>query len=76
MDLPWEFTTVEGMPEIPAEGNLSLLTLVDKLLTPEEIRAAVEAGDREHREMMKSRKKTRVKEKDHRGPGQADLEDR
>lgn len=37
----------DASPEVPLPGNLTFLKLVDKLLTPEEIKAAVEAGKKQ-----------------------------
>ena len=50
------FTTVDGLPEIPVEGNVTLIRLAQKLLKPQEIKAAVEAGEKEHHELLHKRK--------------------
>jgi excisionase family DNA binding protein len=40
-------------PEIPMEGNLTFLTVANSLLTPEEIKEAMDEGHAAHQEAMK-----------------------
>ncbi|MEN6484411.1 MAG: hypothetical protein ABFD98_05975 [Syntrophobacteraceae bacterium] len=52
---PMTLTRLDVGPEIPVECSPTFLYLVQKLLTPEEIRKAREEGDRIHEEGMKKR---------------------
>jgi hypothetical protein len=45
---PIKICSQRTQPQIPADGNLTFLKLVEHFLTPEEIREAVEAGRRDH----------------------------
>jgi hypothetical protein len=59
MKYPMKICSTRTEPDVPADGNLTFLKLVEHFLTPEEIKQAVEAGRADHDAALAAKVKKR-----------------